>query len=137
METLKYLFIRVRHNRYIYQFNCRDVFLFDIKMYQHGTIFSLNNRMFIYMVWKWETIVEETLTAGKYVSLFLISTLYIYIYNLNIYATTCIFFEEITQTLTIRENYASEEIKCIIFLIICKWQHQLPKYTGHNKIVSK
>ena len=23
-------------------------------MYQHGTIFSLNNRMFIYMVWTWE-----------------------------------------------------------------------------------
>ena len=24
-------------------------------MYQHGTIFSLNNRMFIYMVWTRET----------------------------------------------------------------------------------
>ena len=30
------------------------MFLFDIKMSQHGTIFSLNNRMFIYMVWTWE-----------------------------------------------------------------------------------
>ena len=28
--------------------------LYDIKINQHGTIFSLNNIMFIYMVWTWE-----------------------------------------------------------------------------------
>ena len=38
----------------MYLFNCRYVFLYDIKMFQHGTIFSLNNIMFIYMVWTWE-----------------------------------------------------------------------------------
>ena len=35
---------------YIY-FNCKDVFLYDIKIYQQGNIFILNNIMFIYMVW--------------------------------------------------------------------------------------
>ena len=33
---------------------------------------------------------------------------------------THVFFEEITQKLTIRENYSSEEIKCTIFLLFFK-----------------
>ena len=36
---------------------------------------------------------------------------YIYIYIKKNYVTTHIFFKEITQKLTIGENYASEEIK--------------------------
>ena len=64
-------------------------------------------------------IVEETLTSGKYVSLFLILILYIYTIFKN-YVTTHVFFEEIMQKLTIRENYASEEIKCTIFLLFFK-----------------
>ena len=31
--------------------------------------------------------------------------------------TTGVFFEEITQKLASRENYATEEIKCTIFLL--------------------
>ena len=34
--------------------------------------------------------------------------------------TTHIFFEEKTQKLAIRENYASEEIKCTTFLVFFK-----------------
>ena len=34
--------------------------------------------------------------------------------------TTSIIFEEITQKLASRENYASEEIKCTIFLLFFK-----------------
>ena len=61
---------------------------------------------------------EETLTSGEYVFLFLISILNIYAYSLNNYVTTGIIFEEITQKLATKENYASEEIKCTIFFII-------------------
>ena len=39
--------------------------------------------------------------------------------------TTHIFFKEITQKLTIRENCASEEIKSTIFLLFFKEQRQL------------
>ena len=41
-----------------------------------------------------QPIVEETLTSGKYVSLFLISILNIYIWNLKNYMTTGIIFEK-------------------------------------------
>ena len=34
-------------------------------------------------------------------------------------------FEEITQKVASRENYASEEIKFTIFLLFFKWQRQL------------
>ena len=40
-----------------------------------------------------------------------------YIWNLKNYVTTGIIFEEIMQKLASRENYASEEIKCTIFLL--------------------
>ena len=65
-------------------------------------------------------IVEETLTSGKYVSLFLISILYIYIYNFKNYVA---YFEEI------RKNWQSEKIAQVkrtnapYLLLIFKWKH--------------
>ena len=60
----------------------------------------------------------ETLTSGKYVSLFQISILHIY--KIKKLRDDPLIFKEITQKLTIRENYASEEIKCTIFLLFLK-----------------
>ena len=71
------------------------------------------------------SIVEETLTSGKYILVFLISILNIYIWNLKNYVTTVVFFEEITQKLRSIENYTSEEIKCTIFLLFFNCQRQL------------
>ena len=57
---------------------------------------------------------EETLTSGEYVPLFLISILNVYMKFEKLRDNQCI-FEEITQKQPSRENYASEEIKFNIF----------------------
>ena len=63
-------------------------------------------------------IMEETLTSGEYVPLFLISILNMNILNLKNYVTAGVFLMKITQKLASRENYASKEIKSTIFFII-------------------
>ena len=63
------------------------------------------------------TIVEETLTSGKYVSLFLISILYIYIKLKKLCDDPLIFWRNM-QKLAIRGNCASEVKKCILFVVI-------------------
>ena len=61
--------------------------------------------------------VEETLTSGKYISLFLISNFYIYIKLKKLRDAPHIFWRN-TQKLAIRENCASEENKCTLFVVI-------------------
>ena len=70
------------------------------------------------------SIVEETLTSGEYVSLFLISILNMNIWNSKNYVTMGVIYKEKHKKLASRKNYASEEIKCTIFLLFFKW-HQL------------
>ena len=48
-----------------------------------------------------------------------------YIRNLKNYVTTAVIFEEVAEKLASRKNYASEEIKCTIFLLFFKQQRQL------------
>ena len=62
-------------------------------------------------------IVEETLTSGKYISLFLISNLYIYIKLKKLRDAPRKFWRN-TQKLAIRENCASEENNCTLFVVI-------------------
>ena len=61
------------------------------------------------------SIVEETLTSGEYVSLFLISLLNMNIWNSKNYVTMGVIYKEKRKKLASRENYESEEIKCTIF----------------------
>ena len=62
-----------------------------------------------------QPIVEETLTSGKYIWLFLILILYIYIKLKKLLDAPRIFWRN-TQKLAIRENCASEENKCTLFV---------------------
>ena len=64
----------------------------------------------------WQPIVEETLTSGKYVSLFLISILYIYKIKKITWRPT--YFWRNMQKLAIRKNCSSEENKCTLFVVI-------------------
>ena len=75
---------------------------------------SMYNWTFIF----WHAIVEETLTSGKYISVFLISILKIYIWNLKNYVTTGVFFEKIMQKLASRENYVSRDQMHHFFIIL-------------------
>ena len=80
----------------------------------------MTNKQFATCVVKYqraEAIVEETLTSGKYVSLFLISILYTYIKFKKLRANPHVFWRN-TQKLAIRENCVSEENKCTLFVVI-------------------
>ena len=107
--------------------NCWDVFLFDIKMYIHGTIFSLNNRMCIYMVWTWE--IQALIQLLKYIwfynayILIVKSFIHTKIYKLHIISERWAYLQDKIHVHDwfILWNYGDEEHGNLWFKFLYSW----------------
>ena len=74
-------------------------------------------------VWRLSSIVEETLTSDKYVSLFLISILNMYILNFNIYVPIGVFFKDKCTNCQPEKITQVKRTNAPFLLLFLKWKH--------------